>query len=242
MLICQRTDEYNPIRLIFHLSSLFEKAKFNTVQAAIAKNCSRNALNKSANDTSNPSISIENKFGKLNGKRLIFEKSHIPTNRCSHKDNQWGTREDRLYSFSTTSMKLEHNFKTFISITYSSVQPLPFLSSPITLLPTITKRPRDGFTITPHCQVIELCTPSVQERCQLCFPTALVPTCDLQQDYSWQQPPLCFLSLVSYGTASTAPTTARLPLRVPLSPCKGRYPDAVRGRICLAASGRTFKA
>lgn len=170
MLICQRTDEYNPIRLIFHLSSLFEKAKFNTVQAAIAKNCSRNALNKSTNDISNPSISIENKFGKLNGKRLIFEKSHIPTNRCSHKDNQWGTREDRLYSFSTTSMKVEHNFKTFISITYSSVQPLPFLSSPITLLPTITKRPRNHYhsPLPGNCAVYSQCPgemPAVLPHC-----------------------------------------------------------------------------
>lgn len=141
-------------------------------------------------------------------------------------------------------MKLEHNTKMFITITSSRQlsrlnvlkRPLPFLSSPITLLPTATKGPRDRFTITPHCQVTALCLPSDHERCRLCFPAASqVPTCDLQQEYSWQQPPLGFLSLVSYGKESAAPTTARLPLRVPLSPYKGRYPSAVRGRVCLAA-------
>lgn len=116
---------------------------------------------------------------------------------------------------------------------YALEWPLP--SPPITFLPTNTKGPRDRFSITPHCQIIALCGPSDHERCWLCFPTASVPTCDLQHEYSRQQPPLCFLSLVSYGTASAAPTTAILPLRVPLSPYKGRYPGAVRGRVCLAA-------
>lgn len=225
------------------MSSLFAKARFKIVQVAIAKNCSRNALNKSANDTQNSSISIESKFGKISGKRLIFKKSHIPTNRRSHKDNQSARREDRLYSSSITCMNLEPNTKMLITITsswqlcrlYVLKWPLPFPFSPITLLPTATKGTRARFTISsplPHNGIVSSQWPWEMLAVP---PTALAPTCDLQQARSWRQPPLCFLSLVSYGTASAAPTTARLPLRVPLSPYKGRYLGAVRGRVCLAA-------
>lgn len=110
-------------------------------------------------------------------------KSHIPTNRCSHKDSQSGRREDRLCSSSRTSMKLEHNTKTFITLMssrqlcrlYVLKWPLPFLSSPITLLPTATKGPRDRFTITPHCPVTALCLPSDHERCRCASPLHQLP-------------------------------------------------------------------
>lgn len=138
------------------------------------------------------------------------------------------------------TMKLEHNTEMSVTIKssrqscrlYALKWPFLFLPSPSSLLPAVTKGPR-AFMIQVHYHASLHCVFPMTTRDIGCFLTAL--TCDLQWAYSWLQPPLCFLSLVSYGTDSAAPTTARLPLRVPANPYKGRNAGAVRGRVCLAA-------
>lgn len=143
-------------------------------------------------------------------------------------------------------MKLEYNTKMFVSIKcsrqlcrlYVLKWSLPFLSSPHHFAPHSQKGSKalqDSGSLSCSTAGKFHCVFPVTTRDASCFLTAFVPTCDLQWAYSWLQSPLGFLPLVSYGTDSAAPTMARLPLRAPANPYKGRNPGAVRGRVCLAA-------
>lgn len=194
----QRANGFDFITLIFQKSSLLEKVRYKIIHVAIAKGCSRSALNESASDSDNSCVFTKSKSGKLNGKRLIFRKSHISTHRCSHRDDQSQRRERRLHwPYSTTSTNLEHNTKMCVTIKssrqlcrlYILKQPLPFLPSPHRVAPHDhegTKAFDDSGSLScPTARKISSCLPRDHERCQL-LPRCV---CGLQRAYSWLQPP-----------------------------------------------------
>lgn len=101
-------------------------------------------------------------------------------------------------------MKLDYNTKMFITITtcqqlcrlYVLKWPLPFLSSPTSLLPTVTDPPRLFMTLVHYHSPTPrkgLCILPAAAAHTGCFLPAFAPTCNSQWACSCLQPPLCFL-------------------------------------------------
>lgn len=237
--------------LIFQKSSLLEKVRYKTIHVAIAKGCSRSALHESASDSKNSCIFIISKSGKLNGKRLIFRKSHIPAHRCSPRDDQSRRRERRLRGpYSTTSMNLEHNTKTFVTIKssrqlcrlYILKQPLPFLPSPHGFAPHNhegTKAFDDSGSLPcPSARKISSCLPRDHERCQL-LPRCI---CDLQRAYSWLQPPRVSSHWFPMGWTEQPPPQPGFHSEFLQALIKAEIPAQAEEESVWQRSGYTFKA